>query len=142
MRTQTLATALLALASAQATAAEECHVVAGSPPKGLPTPVFVVAELPESAKFALPEDAGPVGAVVCNRESPVPSDRDLEVLGAGVPLAIRTPDVTVWLEMQSGQLQVSFSEGTLSTAEQEALQGWLNNAQAKLQRPEGAAGGA
>ena len=112
---------------------DECGVLVGDNDAQLVVvPSLHVAEQTDLAgPFVLPPDAPPgVHAIQCRRASIVPRGRDFEVLLAGYPLALRAPDDSVvWLELEDGQVRVSFSEDALDTAQMQAMQAWLDRVQ-------------
>jgi hypothetical protein len=124
--------------------AEICSVVAGSPPKMITVPTLHVLSLTSSDTFSLPPGAPTnVGAVVCERASLVPAENDYKVLKAGLPFALKEPSgATLWLELQNGQIAVSYKEGALSKSDMSQLQTWVNRVQLFFQTSAAAGSGA
>jgi hypothetical protein len=75
-----------------------------------------------------------VQAIICFRDSLVPSRNDYKVLLAGVPFAIKSGEKVLWLELDDGQLGFSFDEGALNEEETASVQLWLDGAQTNLDR--------
>ena len=125
-------------ATVPATPAESCSVVAGSPPEMVTAPSISVLGLSKNDSFRLPMGIpANVAAVVCERSSIVPAEFDYKVLQAGLPFAIKVPSGnTLWLEINNGQVGVSYGEGALSTDEQSRTQQWLDRIQSNFNKAE------
>ena len=128
----------VAQATVPATLAESCSVLAGSPPEMVAVPSISVLGLAKNDSFRLPMGLpANVSAVVCERSSIVPAEFDYKVLQAGLPFAIKVPDGnTLWLEINDGQVRVSYGEGALSTDELSRTQQWLDRIQSNFNKSE------
>ena len=133
-----IALAAPALATPGAPPTESCSVIAGTPPVSVAAPELSVIVLSAANSFSLPAGLpSEVQAVHCERASIVPAEFDYKVVQAGYPFAISVPGGgTLWLELQNGQLGVSFGEGDLSEGEAAQTQEWLNRVQPNFHKQE------
>ncbi|MEE2565478.1 hypothetical protein [Hyphobacterium marinum] len=114
-------------ALAQTVTESSCHIVTNDGEN--PTPLVGVSVMERAAQpgmfsLRLPSDME-VDALLCFRSSAIPGPDDWEVVAAGFPLYLTesraSGDVTTLLEITDDQFRVRIIDGTLTSAERQAV---------------------